>query len=167
VSAGRVVWITGLPSSGKSTLAGRVARALADRGAAPVLLDGDAVRAAIVPPHGYDERGRADFYETLARLAALLAGGGALVVVPATAARAAFRARARELAPGFLEVFLDVPLAECARRDAKGLYAAAAPDLPGVGLAYERPRTPDVVVEDAGPASVARVLDAIASPVRS
>jgi adenylylsulfate kinase len=158
VSAGLVAWITGLPSSGKSTLATRVAVAL---GGDPVVLDGDAVRAAIVPPHGYDEQGRADFYETLARLAALVAGGQRVVLVPATAARATSRERARQLAPAFLEVFLDVPLAECARRDAKGLYAAGTTHLPGLAMPYERPTAPDVVVEDAGPSSVARVVDAI------
>lgn len=158
MSKGLVVWITGLPSSGKSTLAARVAGAL---GGAAIVLDGDAVRAAIVPSHGYDERGRADFYETLARLAALVAGEDRLVLVPATAARAAYRERARLLAPAFVEVFVDVPLAECARRDAKGLYAAGTADLPGLAVPYERPPAADVVVGDADPPSVARVVRAI------
>jgi adenylylsulfate kinase len=158
VSRGLVAWITGLPSSGKSTLAAHVVRAL---GGDAVVLDGDAVRAAIVPPHGYDDAGRADFYETLARLAALVAGSEKVVLVPATAARSAFRDRARRLAPAFVEVFLDVPLEECARRDAKGLYAAGTAHLPGIAAPYERPEAADVVVQDAGPASVERVVRAI------
>lgn len=150
--SGVVVWLTGLPSSGKSTLARRVAERLRPQGPA-VVLDGDEVRAALVPAPGYDESGRDAFYETLARLAALLAGQGAVVLVPATAHRRAFRERARALAPRFLEVFVDTPEAECRRRDAKGLFARAPPGLPGAGVDYEAPLRPDLVVtpEDATP----------------
>jgi adenylylsulfate kinase len=159
-AGGLVTWLTGLPSSGKSTLSGRVAAALRARGDAVVELDGDAVRAAIVPPHGYDEDARAAFYETLARLAASIAAQGLVVLVPATASRAAFRARARELAPRYLEVFVDVDPSECARRDAKGLYARRAAGLPGAGAPFERPAAPDVVTTGAEP-DAARVVAAI------
>ena len=68
--SGVVVWLTGLPSSGKSTLA----RAIAAASEEPALvLDGDEVREALVPRHGYDPDARAAFYETLGRLAALAA----------------------------------------------------------------------------------------------
>ena len=157
--SGVVVWLTGLPSSGKSTLSGRVAEALRSAGRAVVELDGDVVRAAIVPPHGYDDASRADFYETLARLAAALAGQGLCVLVPATASRATFRARARTLAPRFVEVFVDVDPTECARRDAKGLYARQVADLPGATATYERPTAPEVVATGSG--DVARVVAAI------
>ena len=66
---GVVVWLTGLPSSGKSTLAVRVEEALRAAGRQVVRLDGDEVRAALVPTPGYDEVARSDFYESLARLA--------------------------------------------------------------------------------------------------
>lgn len=158
---GVVVWLTGLPSSGKSTLAARVAAELRAGGVATAELDGDAVRACIVPPHGYGDRGRGDFYATLARLAALLAAQGTVVLVPATATRAAFRDLARSLSPRFVEVFLDVPLDECRRRDAKGLYSAAAPDLPGLTVHYEAPLHPEVTVRDAAASDVARVIRAI------
>lgn len=159
---GVVVWLTGLPSSGKSTLARHLAAALRDQGRQVVVLDGDEVRASLVPTPGYDERGRADFYETLARLAALAAGQGLVAIVPATAPRARFRARARELAPRLVEVFVDVPLEECARRDAKGLYARGTADLPGASAPFEPPTHADVVVAGAGPADVSRVLSALA-----
>ena len=146
---GAVVWLTGLPASGKSTLARRLQARLAAAGRPAVLLDGDEVRAALVPAPGYDDAGRADFYETLARLAALLARQGQVALVAATAHRRAFRERARALAPRFVEVFLDVPERTCAARDPKGLWARAragvAPDLPGAGPAYERPEAPEVV----------------------
>ncbi|AUX24943.1 adenylylsulfate kinase [Sorangium cellulosum] len=147
--SGGVVWITGLPSSGKSTLAGRALRALRGEGLASCLLDGDEVRDALVPRPGYDAAGRDGFYETLARLSALLARQGLVVVVPATAHRRAYRERARALAPRLVEVFVDVPPPICRERDAKGLYRAAGAGelggLPGAGLDYEAPRAPEIV----------------------
>ncbi len=147
--SGVVVWLTGLPSSGKSTLARRAAALLRARGREPVVLESDAVRAALAPAPGYDEAGRRAFYGALARLAALLAGQGHVVLVAATASRRAHREEARALAPRFLEVWLDVPAEECARRDPKGLWERArrgeAPHLPGAGAPYEPPLRPDLV----------------------
>jgi adenylylsulfate kinase len=146
---GSVVWITGLPSAGKSTLAKRLHTALGDEGRGTCLLDGDAVRGALVPAPGYDEASRDAFYATLAQLAALLAGQGLVAVVAATANRRRYRQRARAAAPHFVEVFVDVPVEVCAERDAKGLYAAsregAVVELPGAGTSYEPPPKPDVV----------------------
>jgi adenylylsulfate kinase len=162
---GTIVWLTGLPSSGKSTLAARVADALRVRGReAVVVLDGDAVRAAIEPPHGYDDASRDALYETLARLAALLASQGLDVLVPATARKRAHRARARALAPaGFVEVFVDTSAERCRERDAKGLYARAdhgegAATLPGVGADYEAPEAPDEIVREDDRDALGRLL---------
>lgn len=162
-----IVWLTGLPSSGKSTLAQEVARLLRSAGRENVVvLDSDEVRHALRPEPGYDTAARDAFYETLARLAALLAAQGQLVLVPATAHRRAFRDRARALAPGrFVEVFVDTPEAECRRRDAKGLYARADREanatLPGAGVAFEAPTAPTLVIHpddvDAG-ARIAALL---------
>jgi adenylylsulfate kinase len=149
VTAGAVAWVTGLPSSGKSTLARRIRDRLRAAGRPAVLLDGDVLRAALVPPPGYDDAGRAAFYETLGNLALALAGDGLVVVVAATAHRRAFRDRVRALAPRFVEVLVDVPAEVCAARDAKGLWARAraggAPSLPGAGVPYEPPVSPEVV----------------------
>jgi len=146
---GAVVWITGLPSAGKSALAERVCRRLALEATPSVLLDGDAVRAELRPRPGYDEAARANFYETLANLAAMLARQGLVVLVPATAHRRAFRAMARAVAPRFVEVYVNTPSATCAARDAKGLYAAVregqVAGLPGVDIAYEPPEAPEVI----------------------
>lgn len=162
MSPGLVAWFTGLPSSGKSTLAERVAPRLEPERAV-VLLDGDAVRKALVPAPGYDAEGRAAFYESLARLAALVAGQGVVVLVPATAHRRAFRARARELAPRFVEIFVDTPLEECRRRDTKGLFARLGADsaLPGAGLGFEAPEHADVTVTPEEEGKVERVVEAI------
>src|SRR5689334_9261303 len=99
MSAGVVVFITGLPSAGKSTFAERAFAALRERGIPTCLLDGDAVRASLVPQPGYSAHERAEFYETLANLAALVAEQGLVALVAATAQRREFRDRARALAP--------------------------------------------------------------------
>ena len=155
--SGVVVWLTGLPSSGKSTLA----RAIAAASEEPALvLDGDEVREALVPRHGYDPDARAAFYETLGRLAALAARQGLCVLVPATASLRAYRERARALAPAFVEVFVDTPPAECEARDAKGLYRdpVARARLPGLGAPFEPPLAPDLVVRPTDTDAAARVL---------
>lgn len=143
---GVVVFVTGLPSAGKSTFAKR----LCERTTA-VLLDGDEVRSALVPPPGYDDAGRRAFYRTLGGLAGLLARQGHVVVVAATANLREHRAHARAESPRFIEVFVDVDADECAMRDAKGLYAAvrrgAARDLPGADAPYEAPSGPHVVAK--------------------
>lgn len=148
MSSGVVVWFTGLPASGKSTLAARVR----DRMAADetcVVLDGDAVRAALVPAPGYSEQQRRDFYRTLANLACLIAHQGTAVLVPATAHLRAFRAHARERAPRFIEVHVAAPLEQCKTRDVKQLYVQASErehdQLPGHGVTYEAPIEPDII----------------------
>jgi adenylylsulfate kinase len=143
---GVVAWFTGLPSSGKSTLAAQVAAELRLRGVEAVVLDSDELRAALVPRPGYDEQSRANLYGTLARLAATIARQGHVVLVPATAHRRSFRDAARQLAPSFVEIFVDTPLDECKRRDTKGLYANAIAQAPGVGLDYEPPLHPELRV---------------------
>jgi adenylylsulfate kinase len=144
-----VVWITGLPSSGKSTFAAALSRALDSGGIRSLILDGDRVRQALVPTPGYGDVERDHFYETLARLAALIAEQSLVVIVPATANRRAFRDRARALAPRFIEIWLDVAVGECRQRDAKGLYAlgerGAISHVPGGDEAYEPPVAPEVI----------------------
>lgn len=146
---GAVVWITGLPSSGKSTLAARVHRSLSGQGRASCVLDGDEVRGALVPRPGYGPQERDDFYATLAHLAALLARQDLIVIVAATAHLRAYRERARALAPRLVEVYMNVSEQTCRARDAKGLYRASTAGevhaLPGADLGYEAPCSPDVV----------------------
>jgi adenylylsulfate kinase len=160
---GVVVWFTGLPASGKTTLARAVRVALpADRSC--VLLDSDELRAALGADR-YAAGDRDAFYASLGRLAALLAAQGHVVLVAATAPRRAHRATV-DAAIRRLEVHVDTPLATCEARDPKGLYAraraGAAPDLPGVGAPYEPPRAPDVVAAGgADPAAVRAIVDLI------
>ncbi|MBI2372755.1 MAG: adenylyl-sulfate kinase [Deltaproteobacteria bacterium] len=146
---GLVVWLTGLPSSGKSTLAERLAARLRESRCPAIVLDGDSVRESLVPRPGYSSEERDQFYETLSNLAATLARQPIAVIVPATAHRRSFRERARERSPAFVEVLVDASLDEVQARDAKGLYAkseeGSIAGLPGANLPYEPPERPDVV----------------------
>ncbi len=173
--SGAVVWVTGLPASGKSTFARRLRDRLRALGLPTTVLDGDAMRTALVPAPGYDPAGRAAFYETLGNVALALAADGVVAIVAATANRRAFRDRVRaglssrskasERPERFVEVFVDVPPEVCAARDPKGLWAKArageAPELPGGGAAYEPPTAPEVVArggEDAEAVAKAAAL---------
>lgn len=159
---GVVAWFTGLPASGKTTLAIAVSFELKARGVRPVALDSDDVRASITPPLGYDSSSRAALYGTLARIAALIANQGHVVLVPATAHRRVFRDAARSLAPQFVEIYVDTPLDECKRRDRKGTYAGAGELVPGIGVEYEPPANPDFRAAD----SAARIAQRIADLAR-
>lgn len=145
-----VVWVSGPPASGKTTLARRLTAKLREAKTPSLLLDGDEVRNALVPRPGYAPEERDAFYDTLARLAALCAAQNLVVVVAATAHLRVFRERARSLSDAFIEVELRVPPGERAARDVKGLYAlakeGAAPHLPGTGaVPFEPSLSPDVV----------------------
>jgi adenylylsulfate kinase len=143
--SGAVVWLTGPPASGKSTLATHLAARLRARSAAVLVLDGDEVRDALVPAHGFDDAGRDAFYQSLGNLACLAARQGLIAIVAATAHQRRWRDRTRLSAPRFLEVHVATPIDECRRRDPKGLYAAGTAALPGMGVPYEPPLAPDVV----------------------
>jgi adenylylsulfate kinase len=160
---GVVVWFTGLPASGKSTLAERVRARL---GRPTLILDSDVMRG-VLEADGYAPDDRDRFYRELAEIAAMLARQGLVVLVAATAQRRAYRAVARRLAPRFVEVWVRTPASACARQDVKGLYARAAAGqiaLPGVAVPYEPPLAPDVTagggLDDAAAAAIAALIEA-------
>jgi adenylylsulfate kinase len=166
--SGAVIWISGLPSSGKSTLAEAAQRHLVARGVRCCRLDGDAVRNALVPAPAHGGRARDEFYASLTNLAAMLADQGLVVLVAATAHKREYRERARSVVPRFFEVEVDVPVEECRRRDTKGLYRAfaegAISQLPGEDVVYERASDPEIVARG-GRDEVA--LDALVALVAS
>jgi len=162
---GVVVWFTGLPASGKTTLAKHVRDRLASR-ASCVLLDSDEVRD-LLEDHTYDADRRDHFYKVLGNLAVLLARQGHVVLVAATAPRRAYRERVRAEAPAFVEIYVRTPLEACEARDLKGLYAraraGASSSLPGVGVPYEPPFSPDVTAEGGLDRDAAAVIDRLVS----
>ena len=145
------VWLTGLPSSGKSTVARALAAKLAEKGIRVAVLESDAVRREITPQPRYDDAERDAFYATLADLARMLALHGVPVIIDATANRRAYRDRAQGAIPRFLEVHVRCPLAVCQARDPKGIYRrgaeGTAQNVPGVSAPYEPPLMPEVVVD--------------------
>jgi len=158
------VWLTGLPASGKSTIARALAEELAGKGIRAAILESDAVRREISPQPKYDDAERDAFYATLAYLARVLVLHGVPVIVDATANRRTYRDRAREAIPRFLEVHVRCPLAVCQARDPKGIYrrgaAGTARNVPGVSAPYEPPLLPEAVVdgERGDPAAAARQI---------
>lgn len=144
------VWLTGLPASGKSTIARALLGRLHERGLRPALLESDALRALLTPVADYSERERQIFYGALAALAAWLVAHGVPVIVDATAHQRAWRDAARATIGHFAEVHVDCPPEVCAARDPKGLYrlarAGETRTLPGAGVAYEPPTAPELIV---------------------
>ncbi|KQY32374.1 adenylyltransferase [Nocardia sp. Root136] len=163
--AGATVWLTGLSGSGKSTLAAELERQLVAAGRPAYLLDGDNLRHGLNAGLGFTPADRDENVRRVAEVAALFADSGAVAIVSVISPFAAQRSNARTAHADrelpFHEVFVDTPLSECERRDAKGLYAKArAGELPGftgIGSPYERPENADLVItpELGSPAEIA------------
>lgn len=147
---GFAVWLTGLPASGKSTIAEALHRELAGRGVNAAVLESDALRRILTPDADYGDADRDAFYERMARIGELLTGYGVDVIFDATANRRAYRDKARGRISRFLEVHVDAPLEACESRDPKGIYRRAregkASNVPGIQSVYEPPVQPDLVV---------------------
>ena len=146
-----VIWFTGLPASGKTTLARSTQNLLVERGIHAILVDSDDWRAVLTPQPEYTEAEREWFYGVIGHLATWLANNGVNVMVAATANRRLYRDRVRQQIERFAEVYVYCPLAVCRERDPKGIYALVqegqAENVPGVGSVYEAPLAPEAVVD--------------------
>lgn len=150
-----VVWITGLPASGKTTVARELTDALRARGFKVELLDGDEVRRWLSPEAGFSREDRERHLRRVAYVAKLLARNGVAVVASFVSPYRRVREEARRLieAEGlkFVEVYVKCSLEECMRRDPKGLYAEALrgriTDMTGIQDPYEEPLNPEVEVD--------------------
>jgi bifunctional enzyme CysN/CysC len=151
-----VVWLTGLPGSGKSTIGALVERELYAQGVQTMLLDGDNVRHGLSGDLGFSEHDRSENIRRVGEVAKLFFEQGAVVICTFVSPRRQQRDGVRALLPDgrFLEVFIDCPVEECARRDPKGLYRkakdGALPGLTGLSADYEPPEAPEFVVRTAG-----------------
>ncbi|HEY9473251.1 MAG TPA: adenylyl-sulfate kinase [Mycobacteriales bacterium] len=156
--AGGTVWLTGLPSAGKTTIAHAVADRLRPTGRRVEVLDGDAVRETLSAGLGFSRADRDANVERIGFVAELLARNGVLVLAAVISpyARARQRVRDRHVDNGttFVQVHVATPVTECSARDVKGLYARARSGditgLTGVDDPYEPPADPDLRLDTAG-----------------
>jgi len=154
---GFVLWFTGLSGAGKTTISNIVEPELERRGFVVDHLDGDIVRTHLSKGLGFSKEDRDINIARIGWVASRIARAGAVVVVSAISPYEEMRKHARSLveqhAP-FVEVYVATSVEECARRDPKGLYAAAyageLADFTGVSAPYEEPLDPDVRLETAG-----------------
>ena len=148
-----VVWLTGLPGAGKSSIANAVERRLHALGRHTFMLDGDNLRHGLSKDLGFSDADRAENNRRAAEVTKMLTDAGLIVIAalvsPFSADRATTRAQFGE--DEFLEVFVDVPPGVAAERDTKGLYAKAREgglaNLTGMGSTYEPPESPEVHLE--------------------
>jgi bifunctional enzyme CysN/CysC len=151
-----VVWLTGIPGSGKSTIADALDRVLHLQGKHSYVLDGDNLRNGLNSDLGFSETDRHENARRVGEVAKLLTEAGLIVIVALVSPFEDDRRRVRDkFSPGeFFEVFVDTPVDVCANRDPKGHYLKAASgeisNFTGVGQMYERPTTPEIVVHGVG-----------------
>src|SRR6478609_7817071 len=155
---GATIWFTGLPASGKSTLAVAVERALVEAGDVAYLLDGDNIRHGLSDDLGFSAGDRAENIRRVGHLTRLFADAGvvalASLVSPLKSDRDIARALSHAAKLPFIEVYVSTPVEECAKRDPKGLYARARAGelkgLTGFDAPYEAPENPDLVLDTTG-----------------
>jgi len=164
-----VVWFTGLSGSGKSTVANRLEKLLHAKGRHTYMLDGDNVRHGLNRDLGFTDEDRVENIRRVAEVARLMADAGLIVLVSFISPFRSERRLARDLMVEgeFIEVFVDTPLEECARRDPKGLYKKAMrgelQNFTGISSPYEAPEHPELHLQTlrADPDELAMRIDAL------
>jgi adenylylsulfate kinase len=152
---GATIWLTGLPSAGKTTIAQELAGQLRGLGHRVEVLDGDEIREFLSAGLGFTREDRHTNVQRIGFVAELLASNGVKALVPVIApygdSREAVRKRHQETGTAYLEVHIATPVEVCSERDVKGLYAKQAAGmisgLTGVDDPYEAPQTPDLRIE--------------------
>ncbi len=171
------VWLFGLPGSGKSTIARELHSLLRERGIKAQILSTDLLRKVVTPNPTYSEEEREIVYGTLVFIARLLNENGVNVIIDATANRQSYREKGKKEIENILFVYVKCPLEVCMEREASRKETYGAPrriyekglkgessTVPGLGVPFEEPETPDVIVESDKLSSkecALRVLEAI------
>jgi adenylylsulfate kinase len=144
------IWLTGLPASGKSTIAAALIPKLKEIGPVEVF-ESDAIRRILTPHPTYSNAERDLFYRALAFMGAKLVSHGVTVIFDATANKRAYRDFARSLIPRFIEVAVECPLELAMQRDYKGTYQRGqrgeSSTVPGLQDPYEAPLSPEVRID--------------------
>jgi bifunctional enzyme CysN/CysC len=149
----RVIWLTGLSGSGKSTIANALEKKLFSLGMHAYVLDGDNMRLGLNKDLGFTREGRAESVRRVSEVAYNLYDAGLITIVALVSPFAEDRAQARALFSDgdFAEVWIKTPAQVCAERDPKGLYKQAAagelPNLTGVGQEYEVPNLAELILD--------------------
>ena len=149
---GVLVWLTGLPSSGKSTIAFTAEHALAERGRLAYVLDGDNIRHGLNKNLGFSEEDRAENIRRIGEVGKLFTDSGAITLTSFVSPYRADRDSVRAImaAGEFVEVFVNTPLELCEQRDPKGLYEKARsgeiPNFTGISDPYEPPLNPELEI---------------------
>ncbi|MEU5346704.1 MULTISPECIES: adenylyl-sulfate kinase [Streptomyces] len=152
---GATIWLTGLPSAGKTTIAYELAGRLREEGHRVEVLDGDEIRTFLTAGLGFSREDRHTNVQRIGFLADLLARNGVKTLVPVIApyadSREAVRKRHQASGAAYIEVHVATPVEVCSERDVKGLYAKQAAGeisgLTGVDDPYEEPESPDLRIE--------------------
>jgi len=152
---GATIWLTGLPSAGKTTIAYELAGRLREEGHRVEVLDGDEIRTFLTAGLGFSREDRHTNVQRIGFLADLLARNGVKTLVPVIApyedSREAVRKRHQASGAAYIEVHVATPVEVCSERDVKGLYAKQAAGeisgLTGVDDPYEEPKSPDLRIE--------------------
>lgn len=148
---GFTVWFTGLPSSGKSTVAALLAKELRERSHKVEVLDGDVVRTNLSKGLGYSKADRDTNIRRIGFVCHLLSRNGVVAIAAAISPYREIRDENRKLIGDFVEVYVDCPLEECIKRDVKGLYkkalAGEIKEFTGISDPYEEPLNPEVIIE--------------------
>lgn len=153
---GCTVWLTGLSGSGKSTVANLLEKALWERGVRSFVLDGDNIRHGLNKDLGFSPKDRTENIRRIGEVAALFSDAGIVNVTAFISPYRADREIARKAMPEgcFIEVYMQCDLAECEKRDPKGLYkkarAGEIPEFTGISAPYEAPENPELTVNTTG-----------------
>ena len=149
--SGFCIWLTGLPSAGKTTIGRELVPRLGSRGWSAELLDGDEIRRGLSADLGFDRAAREAHARRVTFVAKLLARNGAVPIVALISPYRASRAYARSEIERFVEVYVNTPIGVCEKRDVKGLYkkahAGVIKDMTGIDDPYEVPEDAEIVAD--------------------
>jgi bifunctional enzyme CysN/CysC len=165
----KVIWLTGLSGSGKSTIANELEKKLFAAGLHSYVLDGDNLRLGLNKDLGFTQADRAENVRRVGHVAQLMSDAGLIVIVALVSPFSADRDSVRELfdAGKFIEAWVKTPTEVCIERDPKGLYKKAAagsiPNMTGVGQEYEEPTHAELVLDGTAPIqeNIKKILDVI------
>lgn len=148
---GATIWFTGLPCSGKTTLALRLNEELQKRGYEPEALDGDVTRKYLSKGLGFSKEDRDENIRRVGFVCSLLTRHGAITTAAFVSPYRSIRQEIREMIQNFVEVYVKCPVESCIQRDVKGMYkkalAGEIANFTGVSDPYEEPESPEITVE--------------------